>query len=281
MKKNVKRAVTFLILSVVILVTGFVTYEYLELKQPGIIVLLYHRVSEKGGGKYVLRPQEFAEQLKYLKTHGYRTILPKEILEKHIHTNLRKTVILTFDDGTEDHYKTVYPALKKYGFEGVFFIITKYINSPGSLTDSQISEMSRNNMEIGSHSYSHPFLDELSYSQISYELKKSKEDLEAITGNPVTSFAAPGGWFDDRAVTIAQRLGYNAFFSCEIGTNDLRKHPFIYKRIEISGRLPIKEFEALLQPSAALLEYKVIQSLKKILHDLVGSENYKNIGKLL
>ncbi len=31
-------------------------------------------------------------------------------------------IMLTFDDGTIDHYKNVYPILKKYGVSGIFFI---------------------------------------------------------------------------------------------------------------------------------------------------------------
>lgn len=36
--------------------------------------------------------------------------------------NSDNDIILTFDDGTKDHYETVYPILKKYGIKGVFFL---------------------------------------------------------------------------------------------------------------------------------------------------------------
>ena len=41
---------------------------------------------------------------------------------RYINKNLDKYVILTFDDGTKDHYEFVYPILKKYNVKGVFFV---------------------------------------------------------------------------------------------------------------------------------------------------------------
>ena len=38
-------------------------------------------------------------------------------------------VMLTFDDGTIDHYKYVYPVLKKYGCSGLFFITSSVVNN--------------------------------------------------------------------------------------------------------------------------------------------------------
>lgn len=37
-------------------------------------------------------------------------------------------VMLTFDDGTIDHYKYVYPILKKYNVPGVFFVCSNIVN---------------------------------------------------------------------------------------------------------------------------------------------------------
>ena len=282
MRQITKRSFVVLVILLFCLLAAFVAQQYAELREPGVIVLLYHRVEREGSGnKYTLRLSKFEEQLSYLHNQGYKTILPKEIVESGLRQNPPKTIILSFDDGTEDHYETVYPALKKYGFKGIFFIVTKYINSPGSLTSDQIRKMSKNRMEIGSHSYSHPFLDELANSEIYHELKKSKDDLEKISGQRITSFAPPGGWFNDAVIKAARDIGYQAFFSCEIGYNDLQKHPFIYKRIEVLEDMSNEEFKDLLQPSSGILGYKLIQSVKNFLHNLIGSNNYKMLGRAL
>lgn len=41
---------------------------------------------------------------------------------KYINENDGNHVMLTFDDGTKDHYEFVYPILKKYKVKGVFFL---------------------------------------------------------------------------------------------------------------------------------------------------------------
>lgn len=280
MRQITKRSFVVLVILLFCFSAAFVAQQYAELREPGVIVLLYHRIEPEGEGKYILKVSEFEKQLNYLHNQGYKTILPKEIVESGLRQNPPKTIILSFDDGTPDHYKIVYPLLKQFGYGGVFFIITKYINSPGSLAAKQIVEMAQNNMEIGSHSYSHPFLDEFDFKEINYELNKSKDDLEKICGKKVIAFSPPGGWFNDDVVKVAKDVGYKFLFSCEIGTNDLQKRPFVYKRIEVTGDMSIDEFKCLLDPPQ-ILSYKIMQSLKFFLHYLIGSNNYKKLASTL
>ena len=280
MRQITKRSFVVLVILLFCLFAAFVAQQYAELRESGVIVLLYHRIKPEGEGKYILKLSKFEKQLNYLHNQGYKTILPKEIVESDPHQNPSETIILSFDDGTADHYDTVYPTLKKYGLKGVFFVVSSWVGSSGSLNEKQIREMVQNNMEVGSHSYSHPFLDEMNYSSIYYELKKSKDDLERICGEKVVSFAPPGGWFNDDVVKVAKDVGYKFLFSCEIGTNDLKNHPFVYRRIEVTGDMSINEFSRLLNPPQ-ILSYKIMQSLKFFLHYLIGSNNYKKLASTL
>ena len=259
------RKKTSLLFIVIISIASFlVIKEYNELRQPGIIVLLYHKISNKtiSGDKYTLHVSKFGEQLDYLLEQGYSTILPQDILKSAVAYNSSKEIILSFDDGSEDHYSVVYPLLKERKMKGIFFIVTRYIGRPGLITASHLIEMRQNNMEIGSHSYSHPFLDELDFPEIYFELYRSKSDLEKVIREDVVSFAAPGGWFNDHVVTISRKLGYKALFGCEIGTNDISKKRYVYKRIEVLGDVSIQEFEKTLNPPK-MLKHKIIKSLKQ------------------
>lgn len=256
-----------------------VGHDYWELHQNGTVVLLYHKIlnNSNNGSKYVLDVKNFEEQLSYLKTAGYQTIIPRDISKMEISDSSSKLVILTFDDGTEDHYTQVFPLLKKNDMFAIFFVVTEYINSPGSLTGKQIKEMAENGMEIGSHSYSHPLLDAQEDKKINFELEQSKKDLEEICGQEVISFAPPGGWFNNNVLEIARKVGYQQFYSCEIGTNNLARHPFIYKRIEVLGNMSLQDFKKLLDPPQ-ILSYKTVQSVKFLLHDLIGSKNYQRLA---
>lgn len=275
MKKKITCAIMFII---ILLVGGWVWIQYEDVRGPGLNVLLYHEVEINGSkNKYTLKTEVFERQLQWLKKNGYTTILPKEISNHTFHKNPEKTIMLTFDDGTIDHFETVYPLLKKYGFGGVFFIITGEINKGGRLTSEHIKQMFNNGMEIGSHTVSHPYLDTLDESEIERQLHLSKQTLEKITGNNVISFAPPGGWFNGKAEKIAHQQGYDFLFSCEIGLNDLTEKLFVYKRIEVLRKTSLAEFQDLLVPTR-VFEYKLEQSLKFVLHWLIGTDNYVNLS---
>jgi peptidoglycan/xylan/chitin deacetylase (PgdA/CDA1 family) len=258
---------------------AFIGTNYHELRQPGVIALKYHRIitGATSSNKYDLTIDKFNAQLDLLKKKGYSTILPRELSEQGDVQQGKKIIILTFDDGTADHFSMVYSLLKQKGFKGVFFVVSNMVNSRGYMTEKQISEMATNGMEIGSHSVSHPFLDTIDFNNIYYELNQSKRDLETIKGVKVSSFAPPGGWYNESVVQVAREAGYNAFFGANIGTNDLNKKPFVYNRIEVLGNMSLVEFNKLLDPPQ-ILTYKLLRSFKFMIHGMIGSKNYEKLS---
>lgn len=266
-------AVLFLIVSV-----SFVVNAHIELRQPGVIVLLYHRITDNvEHSNYNVGIKQFERHLDLMRKSNFKTILPSEILQQNKFNNEDKLLMLSFDDGTEDHYRVAFPLLRKYNMKGLFFVVTKYINGEANLTDHQIREMANHNMELGSHSYSHPNLDILPPSLLDYELVRSKKDLEAVLGRGVHSFAPPGGWFNREVLSGAKRAGYKAFFSCEIGRTNLESTPFFFKRIEVLGDMSDEEFLDLLNPPK-IWKYKIQQQIKFVVHDVFGIKFYKIIG---
>ena len=258
---------------------SFVVNSYIELKEPGIIVLLYHGVTDNinNKSKYNVSVQQFEGHLDMIRKTNLKTILPREIFQKNHFSNNDNIIILSFDDGTRDHYTSVFPRLKKHGMKGVFFVVTKYINSEVNLTDHQILEMFQNQMEIGSHSYSHPYMNDLSQGNLEYELERSKKDLEAILGSEIFSFAPPGGWFNQSVLSAAKKSGYKAFFSCEIGRTDIESKPFLFRRIEVLNEMNDEEFQDLLNPPK-ILKYKMQQDIKIMMKNIFGFRLYKLLG---
>lgn len=119
----------------------------------------------------------------------------------------KKAVILTFDDGYDNHFLAA-QILEQYGLHGVFFVITEKIDTPGYLTKAQIREMASKGHEIGSHSVTHPNMENLSEEQIRFEVGDSKKKIEEITGKKVISFCYPSGKYDNRSVSLLEREGY-------------------------------------------------------------------------
>lgn len=111
-------------------------------------------------------------------------------------------VTYTFDDGLKDQYTVAYPMLKEAGLKGTFFIIAGKVGDPKGyrskaerntplMTWDDIKEMSDAGMEIGSHSFGDIRIAKLTHDEIVADLKRSKETIEAHTGKPCVSFAAP------------------------------------------------------------------------------------------
>jgi len=110
--------------------------------------------------------------------------------------------------------------------KGIFFVVTKYINSEDNLTDHQI----RGNVQK-SNGNRIPFLfpslsERLSQDNLEYELERSKKDLEAIVGGEIIFFAPPGGWFNQRVLSAAKKQDIKRFSVARSGEPTSSQSPF-------------------------------------------------------
>ncbi|MFH0975258.1 MAG: polysaccharide deacetylase family protein [Spirochaetota bacterium] len=172
-------------------------------------------------------PAEFEEQIKFLHSSGYKTILSKDIpvvlapAERNILGNNRKPVLINFDDGYESVYNYAYPIMKKYGYKGILFIITDKIeNDPTRMymNKDQISELIKEGWEVGSHTVTHPNLNSISIDNITEEIAHSKTVLETMFGVQVISFAYPYGLFNKKLLNLV-RDNYKYAYSTILGNN--------------------------------------------------------------
>jgi peptidoglycan/xylan/chitin deacetylase (PgdA/CDA1 family) len=172
-------------------------------------------------------PSEFEEQIKFLHSSGYRTILSKDIpamlapAERNILGDNKKPVLINFDDGYESVYHYAYPIMKKYGYKGILFIITDKIeNDPTRMymNKDQINELLKEGWEVGSHTITHPNLNTISIDNISEEIVHSKTVLETMFGIQVISFAYPYGLFNKKLLNLV-RDNYKYAYSTILGNN--------------------------------------------------------------
>ena len=106
-------------------------------KVYNVSVIIYHNfVSEEDiengveFGEYAISPEDFEEDLKYLKNNGYTTITSNDLID-FINGNKPlpvKAVIISIDDGSYGVYKNAWPLLKKYKMKADFNIIVENID---------------------------------------------------------------------------------------------------------------------------------------------------------
>ena len=126
-----------------------------QLPAPSVIlgrkevpVLCYHQIRDwkptdsKGSKDYIMPPADLKAELKMLADSGYHTILPDQLYAYLTKGEAlpSKPIMLTFDDTDEDQYVVAWPEMKKYGFKGVFFVMTVSLNKATSLYDQGTSK---------------------------------------------------------------------------------------------------------------------------------------------
>lgn len=182
-----------------------------------IPVLCYHNIKsilDHHSPELTVTETTFNAQMKMLFDSGYHTILPDE-LYSHLTRGSglpSKPIMLSFDDSHEEHFSIAASQMKKYGFRGVFFVMTIAINKPGYLSRGEISALSDGGHTIACHTYDHPILTKLKDNEWTKQIDESKKLLEQITGKPVYYFAYPYGEWNERVIEELKKRGIKAAF---------------------------------------------------------------------
>src|SRR3989344_2318481 len=183
------------------------------MKYDDIPILMYHEIGYNNN-IWSVSPENFKQQIEFLKKNGYQTISLSELKEglEQNKTTDRKKAVITFDDGRSGVYDYAFPLMSIYNYTASLFIVAKWVgqkeipgheNYSGFLTWNQVKELANNGFEIGSHSLSHPRLTELSAEELKEELQNSKIILEQKTGKKINHFAYPYGKYNPEVKTEA------------------------------------------------------------------------------
>jgi peptidoglycan/xylan/chitin deacetylase (PgdA/CDA1 family) len=133
--------------------------------------------------------------------------------------------------------KTVSDDSKYLSTEGRLRVILKLEQLAGlskieglMLTREMLVTLSKEGIEIGGHTISHPILTKLDDELAQHEIVQNKKTLEDIIGKPLRLFAYPNGKigkdFDERHMDMAQKAGYVAAFSTAVGSATAKTHLF-------------------------------------------------------
>lgn len=225
--------------------------------EPRLRVLFYHRVNpypmEALGPvsrEITVRPEDFAWQMDYLAGNGFRVVNLAEFQAlRNQKRQQQNCVLITFDDGYEDNLLFVAPILKQHGFPALVFVVTDFIGKESAdvlpyaderpygrfLSESQIRNLITAGIDIGSHTLSHPLLTSTDSETLQQEIATSRARLAELFGSPVSSFAYPGGDFDDRVQESVARAGYTAAFTTLTGSVRAGEAPTAIHRTEVSA----------------------------------------------
>ena len=212
------------------------------LSKKEVPILCYHNIrdfSANASGNiktYTVKPAAFAEQMKALSDEGYQTILPNQLYDYLVYDAPlpAKPIMITFDDTREEQFSIGAAEMKKYGFKGVFFVMTVSINRPNYLTKDQIKDLSDTGNVIAAHTWDHHMVTKYTGDDWNTQLVKPKKKLEEIIGKPVSYFAYPFGLWNKEAIPEIKKNGYQMAYILST-KRDSTEPLYTLRRIIVSG----------------------------------------------
>jgi peptidoglycan/xylan/chitin deacetylase (PgdA/CDA1 family) len=206
--------------------------------------------------------------------------LNKTITTIDLLKSINNSFIITFDDGFKSDYTQVLALLKRYNAKAIFFIVINYVGRKDYLTWEQIQELSDADMEIGSHSMSHPNFKLLSRNEKIEELELSKRIIETKIGKKIHSFSIPFGFTDKELEKLVFECGYSYCFTSKHGLFNNSQHTI--PRNSINSKMNLfKIYNALYPGILVIISWYFEDIFKQMIKKFLGKSYYFIRKKLL
>ncbi len=245
----------------------------------GLVYLMYHELQVAGRAlcenagwymRYVVNEADFQQQLAALRADGFRGLNVTQALDATPAGG--PATVFTFDDGCETDLTIGAALLKQAGFSATFYVVADWVGRRGFLSPSQLRQLAELGFEIGSHSLTHAFLNNLGADRLRAELVDSKAKLEQWLGRRVDHFSCPGGRWSERAARAAQEAGYRSVATSRIGTNSHATDRFRLKRVAVLRGIALADFNRLCRGQGLLArraQATVLSAAKRLLGNAI------------
>jgi peptidoglycan/xylan/chitin deacetylase (PgdA/CDA1 family) len=218
-------------------------------------ILMYHNVSDDESNSYnlTISISKLEQQLEFLSHNNFTSFFVSELENNSAIPT--KSIVITFDDVTENQLRYALPLLKKFNLKATFFVPFSYLgktdlwNSAADATDEkimtidQLKSLDANIIELGHHSFLHQKYTALSEAQIQLDFDQSFQFIADHNLSVYPALAYPYGNYPKKGIQsehFFQLLKRNNIkMAFRIG-NRVNSFPFKNKyeiqRIDIKGQ---------------------------------------------
>ena len=194
-------------------------------REPEILVLCYHAVSDGWPSSLAVPPAAFERHLEhFVRQEFHGTTFSRAVTGAGAPP---RQLVVTFDDAYRSVLERAFPILERLelpatvfaptggdelrAWEGVDrWLGTRWESELAGATWAELRDLSHAGWEVGSHTRSHPHLTELDEATLLGELEDSRRECERRVGVACRAIAYPYGDADARVAEAARRAGYVA-----------------------------------------------------------------------
>ena len=201
-------------------------------RKPCIPVFVYHSI-DHSQASISLAPEIFEQHIDYLRSRRISLLSCTEaIAQQQAGTILRKSAILTFDDA----YTTIEPWIENLLSQketATIFVPSVWIGQSNKwdinrreiaqikiMTADQLKALKAKGCDFGAHTRTHPNLTEISTQDLRTELVGVREELKEQIDDIALTIAYPYGAHNDKVIETAEKAGYAAGFTTQLGYLD-------------------------------------------------------------
>jgi peptidoglycan/xylan/chitin deacetylase (PgdA/CDA1 family) len=214
----VKRSTKKRIIRLGISLPVYVIYEVLDLLRrligipspARVVSIYYHQVTPA-------QRERFARQMDHLR----RWAQPASVDELDALPVRGRTVIVTADDGWLSFVENALPELEQRSIPVTIFVVShrlgETLDDPADriMTESELLNLRRDLVTIGSHTSTHARLTTLSETDIRRELLDSRARLSQLLKTDVTLFCFPFGALNAQSLALCHAAGYARAFGTQ------------------------------------------------------------------
>jgi peptidoglycan/xylan/chitin deacetylase (PgdA/CDA1 family) len=250
-----------------------------------IVFLMYHELelpgrplcqSDPGYVRYILSQESFRTQMTWLARNGWRGLSVGEALAYPS----GKSVAITFDDGCETDLITAAPILKENGFNATFYVTAGFLGKPGYLSPEGLRQLDTMGFEIGCHSMTHAYLNDLQPPDLHCEISDAGKKLEDLIGKRVEHFSCPGGRYDERTISAAKEAGYRSLATSRTHANSPATDPYLLGRVAVLRDTNEVTFQRVCA-AEVLWQMRLGESLRGTAKRVMGNALYDRLRALL
>lgn len=237
--------IIFLIVISIIILSACFVYTFSLAKSEDSVelpIVMYHSILKSKSGKYIIHPDTFEDDLKYIQSKGYTSITMTDLIN-YVYNDSPlpdKPIIITFDDGNYNNLSYAVPLLHKYNMKAVISIVGAYTDTYtdtgesnpnyGYLRWDDINNLIYDGcIEFQNHTYnlhsSHGKRKgclKLSYETLEQYSKVLSTDVNKLqekfyqncNGYVPNTFTYPFGSVSKESIPIIKSLGFKASLSC-------------------------------------------------------------------